>query len=205
MAHVTRLLLVRHGQSTWNAERRWQGQADPPLSELGRSQAVRAAARIGTLDAIVASPQQRAFETAQLIAAELGLGPVVTIPDLRERAAGPWSGLTVEEIEARYPGFLADHRRPEGYENDQDLFGRTGPALRALARHLPGQHVLVLTHGGVIHNFEESLGIHAKRVPNLWGREVHFHHNESDGTWRAGDRLELIDGEISTGGDADRI
>ena len=50
---MTRILLVRHGESTWNADGRWQGQADPPLSDLGRSQAAEAAAKVGTVDAIV--------------------------------------------------------------------------------------------------------------------------------------------------------
>ena len=61
---MTRLLLVRHGQSTWNADGRWQGQADPPLSPLGRDQALTAAQRVGTVDVVLASDLQRAVETA---------------------------------------------------------------------------------------------------------------------------------------------
>ncbi len=206
MAEITRLLLVRHGQSTWNAQRRWQGQANPPLSDHGRFQAKEAAKAIGAVDAIVASPQQRASHTAELIAGELGIGPVVLVPNLRERGAGPWSGLTVEEIEARYPGYLTDHRRPEGYETDAELLDRTKPALDALALGNPGRLVLVVTHGGVIHRFEEYLGLQSGRVPNLWGRVVEFAHDGSEaGSWRAGERLELIEGHHATGGDADRV
>src|ERR671917_2105987 len=103
---TTRVLLVRHGQSEWNAVGRWQGQADPPLSDVGRQQARSAARSLGALDAIFASDLQRATETAMIIAAELGVGPVVVDPDLRERDAGEWSGLTRAEIEERYPGYL---------------------------------------------------------------------------------------------------
>ena len=71
---MPRLLLVRHGESTWNAARRWQGWADPPLSDLGRRQAVEAAARLADLDLgdrVVASDLRRAIETAELLAAEV--------------------------------------------------------------------------------------------------------------------------------------
>ena len=209
MAAVTRFLLVRHGQSTWNAERRWQGQADPPLSDHGRDQAIAATAKICAVDAIVSSPQIRALDTAQVIAEGLGIGPIVLVPELRERHAGPWSGLTVEEIEQQYPGFLADHRRPDGYESDAELIARTLPALENLARRFRGQQVLVLTHGGVIHNFEEHLGITAWRVPNLCGRVATFRLAESEaghlGTWEVGESLELIESGSSTGGDPDRV
>src|SRR3954464_6700209 len=91
---TSRVLLVRHGQSEWNAVGRWQGQADPPLSDLGRAQARAAARSLGSLDAVYASDLQRATETALIIAEQIGIGPVILDPDLRERDAGQWSGLT---------------------------------------------------------------------------------------------------------------
>lgn len=103
---MTRVLLVRHGQSEWNADGRWQGQADPPLTDLGRAQAHHAARSLGVVDAIVSSDLQRAAETAAILAGELGVGPVVLDPDLRERDAGEWSGLTRSEIERDWPGYL---------------------------------------------------------------------------------------------------
>lgn len=103
---MTRLLLIRHGQSEWNADGRWQGQADPPLTDLGRAQARHAARSLGVVDAIVASDLQRAAETAAIIAEELGVGPLVLEPGLRERDAGEWSGLTRAEIERDWPGYL---------------------------------------------------------------------------------------------------
>jgi len=103
---MTRVLLIRHGQSEWNADGRWQGQADPPLTDLGRHQALHAARNLGTVDAIVASDLQRASETALIIAEALGIGPVVVEASLRERDAGEWSGLTRAEIERDWPGYL---------------------------------------------------------------------------------------------------
>ena len=103
---MTRVLLIRHGQSEWNAEGRWQGQADPPLTDLGRHQAVHAARNLGSVDAVVASDLQRASETALIIGEALGVGPVVLEPGLRERDAGEWSGLTRAEIERDWPGYL---------------------------------------------------------------------------------------------------
>ena len=88
------MLVVRHGQSTWNEQKRWQGQADPPLSEFGREQAGAAAKSIGNVDVIVSSPQMRASETASIISSIIGVGPVQLLEDLRERSAGIWSGLT---------------------------------------------------------------------------------------------------------------
>src|SRR3954452_11777953 len=81
---MARLLLVRHGQSEWNAVGRWQGQADPPLTELGRAQARAAARAIGELDAVFSSDLRRARETAEVIAECIGVGPVISDAGLRE-------------------------------------------------------------------------------------------------------------------------
>src|SRR3546814_1711635 len=111
---MTRVLLVRHGQSEWNATGRWQGQADPPLTDLGRAQAHHAARSLGVVDAIVASDLQRAADTALIISGELGVGPVVLDEGLRERDAGEWSGLTRAEIERDWPGYL----RTDGHTSE---------------------------------------------------------------------------------------
>ena len=135
----TRVLLVRHGQSEWNAEGRWQGQADPPLTDLGRLQAREAAGALGTVDAVWASDLQRAVETATVIADQLGVGPVVVDPDLRERDAGEFSGLTRPEIAARFPGYLDDGRGRLLRTKTQALFLNVqGAALRRnwLTQHL---------------------------------------------------------------------
>lgn len=167
---MTRLLLVRHGESEWNAVGRWQGWADPSLTELGRRQAAAAARSVGAVDAVVASDLARAAETAAIIAGELGVGPVVVDAALRERAAGPWTGMTRAEIEAQYPGWLAEGRRPDGYETDEQVLARVVPALLALEG--AGAAVLVVTHGGVIGAVDRELGETHARTPNLGGRIV---------------------------------
>jgi len=170
VAASTRMLLVRHGQSEWNATGRWQGQADPPLTDLGRLQAREAARALGTVDAVWASDLQRAMETATIIAGELGVGPVVLDPDLRERDAGEFSGLTRAEIAARFPGYLDDHRRPPGWEADEALVERAVRALRRIAVEVPGGDVLVVTHGGLVYALGAHLGEEFARLANTEGR-----------------------------------
>jgi probable phosphoglycerate mutase len=184
---VARLLLVRHGESEWNAVGRWQGWADPPLSELGTRQAVVGARAVGAVDAVVSSDLQRAHMTANIIAAEIGVGPVVVDAALRERDAGPWTGLTRVEIEREWPGWLAEGKRPDGYEEDESLLERVVPALLTLER--AGETVLVVTHGGVIGAVDRSLGATHARTPNLGGRVV----EAKGGRLLPGEVLQLID------------
>ena len=184
---MTRLLLVRHGESEWNAVGRWQGWADPPLSDLGQRQAAVAARAVGAVDAIVSSDLQRASQTAAIIAGELGIGPVVSAPELRERDAGPWTGLTRREIEDEWPGWIAEGKRPDGYEEDEGLLARVLPALQTL--EAAGGSALVVTHGGVIGAVERSLGLEHSRTPNLGGRLV----DVDGGRLVAGEQLLLVD------------
>jgi broad specificity phosphatase PhoE len=184
---TTTLLLIRHGQSTWNAEGRWQGQADPPLSDLGRWQAAEASAKLGELDVIVSSPQQRALETAAILSGALGVGPVHVVDDLRERSAGPWSGLTRAEIEHTWPGWVDAGNRPDGYELDGPLVARVRAVLDEVVAAFSGATALVVCHGGVIRALEADLGIAEGRIPNLAGRVLHH----GPGGLRAGERLEL--------------
>ena len=81
---MSRLLLLRHGQSEWNALRRWQGQADPPLSELGRLQAAEAAARLDPVDVVATSTLQRSRASAEIIAEIMGCDPPIPVPELIE-------------------------------------------------------------------------------------------------------------------------
>ena len=191
---MTTFLLVRHGQSVWNAERRWQGQANPPLSNLGRIQAMEAGRAIGQVDLIISSPQVRALETATLISDSIGIGPVIAVEELRERSAGSWSGLTVDEIEEQYSGWLAAGRRPDDFEAGDVLEKRILGALHELATEYEDATMLVVCHGGVIHSVEETFGQVEGRVPNLGGRVVNA--NKTD--WSLGDRLVLV--KQTTGG-----
>ena len=153
---MARLWFVRHGQSTWNAEGRWQGQADPPLSALGRVQAERLAERLAGAGIVLlaASDLARARETAEVVAARLGLAPVVD-PALREHDVGAWSGLTHAEIEQRFPADLAAFLggdlalRPGGGESRLALRARVQAALARLAAR-GSQPLAVVSHLGVL-------------------------------------------------------
>ena len=191
----TRILLVRHGQSSWNAAGRWQGQADPPLSELGRRQAFEAAQAIGAVDAVWASDLLRAVETATIVADSVGVGPVVVDADLRERDAGEFSGLTRDEIELRFPGYLADHRRPPGWEPDDRLLARALAALRRIAAAVPGGDVVVITHGGLVYLVEQHLGQEFTRLANTEGRWIDA---TPDGRLTLGERVLLAMPEDTT-------
>ena len=127
----TRLLLVRHGESTWNADGRWQGQADPPLSALGEQQAADAAAHVDAVDAVWSSDLARARRTAEIIAHERGVDVRIDAR-LRERDAGEWQGYTRAEIEERWPGAL-DSGRPARGVRDRRQAAR--PGARRPRRH----------------------------------------------------------------------
>jgi len=192
---VTRILLVRHGQSVWNADGRWQGQADPPLSDVGVDQAAAAADsdEVVGVDALYSSDLERARHTAELLGVRLGLVPVVDVR-LRERHAGDWQGRTRAEIEDGWPGYLRSGRRPEGYEADDSVLARVLDVLTTIAS---GDHadVLVVTHGGVVRTVERHLGGEADGlIPNLGGRWLH-HDGEAV---TLGDRVVLLDPEQVT-------
>jgi broad specificity phosphatase PhoE len=103
------VLLLRHGRTAWNAERRFQGQADPPLDDVGRAQAYEVAAIIAALapSVLVSSDAVRAVQTAERVATATGLSLRVE-PRLRERSLGHWEGLTRDEVAERYPDEFAD-------------------------------------------------------------------------------------------------
>jgi len=137
---VTTLLLVRHGETDWNADGRLQGHTDRPLSDYGRRQARRLAEELEgeEIEAIYASDLARACETAEIVGGRLGL-PVELDPDLREKDWGTWEGLTsVERDRVEFVG--------ESTEAHQERMLR---ALERIAERHPGDgRVLVVTHGG---------------------------------------------------------
>ena len=153
-----RLLLARHGQSVWNAERRFQGSTDVPLSPLGVEQAgaLGRALRGYRLAAAYVSPFRRAVETAEIALQGTGV-PLVPLVELRELSLGEWEGCTVEEISGRtgdpYRAWLrAPHDcPPPGGEPLDAVSARVRAAIeRIAAAHAPGDDVAVIAHGGVI-------------------------------------------------------
>lgn len=172
----TSILLLRHAKSTWNEQGRWQGWADPPLSPSGES-AARAAASdpaLEEIEAAAASDLQRAVRTAELLGAARGWPPVRRYRGLRERGAGPWTGLTRAEIEAGWPGAFTPPVVVVGGEHPPAVTARAVASLHRLAADFPGRRVLAVTHGGVIRLVEAHLGAEPAPVPNLAGRWVHI-------------------------------
>jgi probable phosphoglycerate mutase len=188
---VTKLLLVRHAQSAWNAQGRWQGQADPPLSDRGRDEArVAADGLTGFGGSFFASPLLRAKQTAEIISGVHGDGSVLLEPDLREIDVGDFSGLTNDEIEKQFPDAWASLHAgrletfPSG-ESREDFRVRVLGALDRLAVRHPAGEFFVVTHGGAIGAIERHLGVHpGVGVKNLEGR-----------------RFEIVGGELSVVGD----
>lgn len=191
---VTSILIVRHGQSVWNAQGRWQGKADPPLSDLGHRQARVAASALPAFDVLVASTLQRAHQTARGISEVTGVAPVKLDGRLMERDAGGFSGLTRAEIEDQFPGYLAEGRWPEGWEYDDALVGRVRAGLDDLVAAHRGQTIVVVSHGGVIYALEASLGIPHEGISNLGGRWFSL----VDGSLTTTERVHLLDAADET-------
>jgi broad specificity phosphatase PhoE len=151
---VTTLLLVRHGETDWNREGRWQGHSDTRLNDVGREQAAGLASELDGVDVVYASDLARARETADILAGGLGL-EVHVDPRLRERSFGAWEGLTAAEIEARFADAHGRWLAGEGPgADDAEPFDSFAARVHAflenvLARH-PGETVLVVAHGGSI-------------------------------------------------------
>jgi glucosyl-3-phosphoglycerate phosphatase len=151
---VTRLIVWRHGNTDWNAGHRVQGQSDVSLNQLGRQQAVDAAALLVRFkpDAIVASDLRRASDTAAALAALTDL-PVSHDPRLRERYFGLWEGLLMTEVAEQRPDEYARWKAGEDViggdvETLDDLGKRMSEALRDAAALAPvGGTVVVATHG----------------------------------------------------------
>ncbi|MDB5100994.1 MAG: Phosphoglycerate mutase [Cyanobacteria bacterium RYN_339] len=166
--HGGELVLVRHGESTANAAGIGQGRAEFPLSDLGRRQAMRTAdhlATLGPFDALYASPQQRAAETAGAIGDRLGLMPHLDA-DLVEIDIGVMSGSSWTELEASQPDVMARYRQAEaerphprnrelipGWEPIPAVVTRVWRAVAAALGNHPGGRVIVVAHGGVINAF----------------------------------------------------
>jgi len=145
---VTVLLLVRHGETDWNAEGRLQGHTDTPLNDYGRRQAAALAEELAGdgIAAIYASDLSRARETAEILGGRIGL-PVTVETDLREKNWGSWEGLTPAERESvEYVGESTEEHRE-----------RTLRALVAIAERHPGERVLVVTHGGSVRRVQAAV------------------------------------------------
>ena len=174
---MTQVILIRHGETEWNRQRRMQGHSDSPLSETGLRQAVLLGKRLAQMqfDALYSSDSGRAHHTARIVAEATG-HPLIVEPGLRERNFGVFEGLTREEMIAQHPD---DYARFKSRDPDFAMTrGESGTLFRArviacmdgiIARHR-GQQLVVVTHGLVLDVFYRlAMGIpaHEPRVHEL--------------------------------------
>ena len=156
-----KIILIRHGETAWNAERRLQGHLDIPLNAEGERQARLLAGALAAepLDLIVSSDLQRARQTAQAVATLRGM-PLQIEPGLRERCYGGFEGLLYSEIEQRFPAEFAawqardvDAILPTGKncgESFRQFYARATTAILGLAQAHAGQTIAMVAHGGVL-------------------------------------------------------
>jgi len=151
---MTELILIRHGETAWNAEHRIQGHLDSPLNDEGLAQALLLGERLGRepFDHFYSSDLGRALQTAQPIADLLKLEPRLE-PGLRERSLGVFDGLSFAEAEARYPDMWKrlstrdPNAVPEGGETADAVFTRVSNAIDRILTDHPGERIAVVTHG----------------------------------------------------------
>jgi broad specificity phosphatase PhoE len=172
---MLRMLCIRHAQSTWNALGRWQGQADPPLSEAGRREARALAERVAReaepLAGLVTSDLARARETAAVLGEALGLEPE-PMPALREVDIGSWSGRLGDEIARLWPEDYARfcagdlELRLGGGESRRALRARVADAVRALELRFGAREIVVVTHLGWLRALRP--GLELPNAGSLW-------------------------------------
>ena len=172
---ATRIVAVRHGQTAWNAQARIQGHTDIELDAVGHEQAQRVAAALADdpLHAVYSSDLQRARQTAAPLAERTGL-PLRVDTGLRERAFGEFEGLSFAQIEQRWPEQAARWRQrdPEfgapGGEVLRAFRTRVVAAVARLAQAHRGQHIVLVTHGGVLDLLYREATRVALDAPRTW-------------------------------------
>jgi len=189
---VTRILVIRHGETLWNAVGKQQGQSDAPLSELGVAQAHAIAESIAEegINALYSSDLGRALETARIIAKRLGLN-VQTDVGLRERHLGIMQGLTMKEFQQQYPAEYENFSDGDpdwiipGGESARQRFDRAVACACELAGGHVGQHVAIVTHVGILESLFRhtvGLGLTARRCFSLYNASINT-FSVSDGRW----------------------
>ncbi|NMB45600.1 MAG: histidine phosphatase family protein [Firmicutes bacterium] len=156
---MAKIFLVRHGETQWNEEKRYQGHFDIPLNHRGRQQAERVAAELANIGAsagfLVSSDLARARDTAAVVGKQLQL-PVICCSLWRERCHGRWEGLTREEIQELYPEEWRKNRAnphltpPGGGETLAELKARAIEAMGWVLTEYAGQTGIIVSHGGVL-------------------------------------------------------
>lgn len=191
MKKATELILIRHGETEWNRERRMQGQTNTPLSDLGRAQAAAVGQRLANhpFAALYSSDLQRAWDTAAAIARASGR-TIISQPRLRERTFGILEGMTNAEMAQRHP---AEHARFElrdpdytvpGGESPRQFFARSLACLEEIAAVHAGECVIVVTHGLVLdtlYRAAHNMPIEVKREAPLLNASLNTFERTAEG------------------------
>ena len=172
---LTRVVAVRHGETDWNVQTRIQGQIDIALNAAGREQTRRLGRALADeqFDAVYASDLRRAADTARAVAERRGLR-VRTEVSLRERAFGDFEGLTWAEVEQQHPEASRRWRErdasfgPPGGETLAVFYERSVSALAAIAARHRGEHIAIITHGGVLDALYRAASRIALDAPRTW-------------------------------------
>jgi 2,3-bisphosphoglycerate-dependent phosphoglycerate mutase len=203
---VTRIVAIRHGETAWNVDTRIQGQLDIDLNDTGHEQARRLARALAGegLSAVYASDLSRASATARAVCERVGL-PLRYDAALRERAFGTFEGLTWAEVQAHHPESLRRWRArdaafgPPGGETLAAFYERAVSAIAAIAARHRGEHIAVVTHGGVLDALYRAASRIALDAPRTWqlrnasiNRVLHGEQGFALVGWD--DRLHLEDG-----------
>ncbi len=152
----TTIILIRHGLTDWNLERRWQGHLDVPLNSTGKAQAQALSQRLvgWPIQALYCSDLQRAAQTASILGSTLGLESI-SKRTWRERDVGAFQGLTRKNIIVQYPELFHKMKEgvinPPGGENNHDLYARAAAAFEELIAAHPGEMIALVSHGAILH------------------------------------------------------
>ncbi|CAN6698397.1 unnamed protein product [Malus baccata var. baccata] len=187
------IIVVRHGETAWNAEHRIQGHLDVELNDAGRQQAAAVGNRLSKdtkISLVYSSDLSRAYETAQIIAARCGGLKVETDPDLRERHLGDLQGLVHRELAKVKPqahqAFVSREtfqEIPGGGESLDQLHQRCTSSLQRIGSKHKGERVVTVTHGGVIRTLLKKGYPNGKSVGKVGNTSIHIFHLYDDGKW----------------------
>ncbi|KAL3646251.1 hypothetical protein CASFOL_011431 [Castilleja foliolosa] len=191
--NCTEIIIIRHGETEWNADRRIQGHLDVDLNDVGRQQAVAVAERLSKepkISAVYSSDLKRAFYTAETIAKACGVLEVTKDPDLRERHLGDLQGFVFQELAKLNPkahkAFLSnqdDQEIPGGGESFNQLYDRCTSALQRIAQKHRGERVVVVSHGGTIRALHKKASPHRRFSGRVMNTSVSIFLLTDGGKW----------------------
>lgn len=214
-SNITRILVVRHGETQWNAEQKVQGMVDIPLNECGqlqaRAMAETIAAQEPVVNAIYSSDLKRAVSTAEAVAKIYRINQITQCAGLRERGYGAAEGITREEYKQRYAQAEKeldeqypnrkerwDHTPVPGAETYNQVLERVSKCLKTIAEAHKGQTVVIASHGRVLKLLLEVTAAPTHDMPNCAIVEFQYDHNATNGEPLRFIRIQLPDNTFKT-------